>query len=538
MKLNKDKLMYYMNFSNTLHLINKSDAENLFEELSTKLINDDELTNEEQKFLEDFMKNYYPEYIGGELYPYPKYDEKLKPIYKNVASFFIKNLNKNTEGSVTFLQYFYLTQMAKEYNIKPYIYTKEKEYFKKNPNTRAYHSKEPTNHAPIISYNPLFIKNARNESILQLIITGFHELEHEVQESEIQKTKIDDAQALLWAKEFLIRFVVGDIYYKTNYFDIFHERDARDYARKRLKQICIEEKCNYKIPILKEDSYDLNIKHKDVENEKEIIAIDLLDAITNEYIKAYPWLLKEYPVLKTIYNDNGTKKVLPQIRSELEIRMQEEIKKNPEKIQEIKIKYKRLIKNIAKTDNDLQLQYLCEEIAQEISDKKLINLTSIKELLRKRDFCYEDFMERINSRISYLRLLLYKKEVSNSPEYQNLYNELRDTENLKKVVIEYNPKFKEKYNEEQRKLKIKNELDRILEKRVEKYKYTFGKDGTLYAEKQTKEELFDSFKKYLNLLTERTKNPEELDKYIKYLQDVYKDYYDDVEKKKSVPNRM
>ena len=248
----------------------------------------------------------------------------------------MSNIENNSYESVIYLQYYFLIDMCKEYNIKPRIYIGDSEYFKRYPDARAYHTSEiivgvddQKRYVPKICYNPEYMKNNINlKGIIELLNDSFHELEHEVQAMQMKNEKLDNPQALLWAKEFLVRKVVGRVFYDTNYWNVFHERDARDYAFKRIDKVVKEYIDPMKRAVKKEDaSYDPNMVFDNVEIKenksttdssdkgkieyKKESAIDLLDAVSTEYIKAYPYLINDYPVLKNIYTEKGQKKLLP-----------------------------------------------------------------------------------------------------------------------------------------------------------------------------------------------------------------------------------
>lgn len=235
----REKIIQYM--ISSYNSVNEKDAELVLEEIFDKVEKNIALEEQEEKFLNQYFLNYYRYNVGGDLYPYPKYEKKLKPLYKRIADYYTIHQDKNTYESAVFLQYYYLVEMSRDYEIKPFIGIGDEEFFKKRPNACAYHTREQISQyisRPKIIYNPEYINRCvKTKQIIYLIRTGFHELEHEVQNMEIQKVKVENPQAIIWAKEDLARTVVGDIFYDKNYKQYFLERDARYYAQKRIEKI-------------------------------------------------------------------------------------------------------------------------------------------------------------------------------------------------------------------------------------------------------------------------------------------------------------
>ena len=537
---------------NSFIYVNKKEAEQVLETIFEKVEKNIKLEENEEEFLKIYLLEYYPRHVGGDLYPYPKYDEKLKPIYKRIADYYIIHQNKNTYESAVFLQYYFLVQMAKDYKITPFIGVGDEEFFSKNPTTNAYHKKEQiskTTSRPIICYNPEYIKRCVERNQISILInTGFHELEHEVQDIEMQKSKVDNPQAIIWAKECVTRNVVGEVFYDKNYKQYFLERDARHCAIKRTEKLlkdlgCEQYLIQFPDRLKGNDKYDTTIIFKDVENQDdEMLAIDLLESICTNYMKIYySILLKEYPVLTTIYDEKGNKKVLSQIQSELEERKQKEIEKNPKQEQEIIRKYNIMLYEICRTDNDLKMQYMCLDAAflEEEGDEQALKtrMSQITKLSSGRNVSYESFIKRINARLNRLEIEIHKNNDYNSPERNKLVEAEKNTLELKRCVLKYNTEFNEKYTKENIKNQIKQNLERKLERKIEPYKWLIGTEGYVVAQEKTKEELDEQYKEHVKILITKATTREELDKYLGQLTTAYDDLYKQMEESKKVPNR-
>lgn len=499
--------------------LNAKEVETLYEEVSTKMLSGEALSDEEKKFIDDFLGVYYPKAIGGDLYPYPRYDEKLKPMYKKTAEFYLKNINKNTKGSAIFLQYYYLTEMAKEFKMTPIIQIGDNsDYFEKNPDTKAYHMGEYipgiNKVVPKIVYNPKAVEKAlgRPDMVLDLIWYGFHEFEHEVQLLKLKQEKDIDPQALLWAKEHIARSLYGEDYYRINYSNIFYERDAFNYSSERLLSILnsLGLTSTYFKEYLKK--FDLSITQKDTKTKEKVLAIDLLDMIANEGMTKYPAILKKMPVLKVIYDEKGNKKTLPQIEGELNLEKADEIKKDPSQEESINKKYSSLLAGICETDNDLEFQYLCQVAADYYSsnetEKFEETITKIKDLLLKRDLSYEEFSEKVKQRQSVIEreeyLLLHGENGFDTERFNTLDKELKALKRLYDSAMEYNPKFKEAHNAVVMKRKIRDELrKKYHHDPLDVYKYTIGEDGRIVGKQKTKDELFADYRKLIEEALDR-----------------------------------
>ena len=523
--------------SNRQYDVSKVHAEKSFEDIATRFLNNETISASELEYFNTFLGKYYPDNVGGPLYPYPKYDEKLKPIYKDVADFYTKNLNRNTPESVTFLQYFYLTQMSKEYGITPNIIIDE-DYFKNRPNSRAYHTEKYISgirkSIPYVAYNPKFIKAAAEDtlSIPDLLATGFHELEHEIQQLNINNEELTNAQSIIWAKEHIVRTFIGDDYYKLNYKDMFIERDARKISTQRVANIY--KRLGLNVNINDDNEYKLNIMHKKDNDSNDTLAVDLLDILASKVISEKPSLLEKYPVLKNIYDSRGNKKTLSEIQTELFDKCTIEIEKDPSREEELWNKYNDLISKICETDNDLQFQFLCQVAANYYSlnnmDSFNNTVSKINELINKRELSYYEYINKLQSRINELtnikQNLLSSRDSYNRADYVKCIEEIKSTKYLLDAILEYNPKFKEKHNEIVMKRNIKIALTKKLKRNaLDEYRGYISERGIEY-EKKTKEDLYDDYRNNIKKLVDNATSQQELDNDIKNLGLIYSDYID------------
>ena len=518
-------------------LINVQLAEKKFEEVANKFLNKETLSEIEKNYFYKFIGKYYPTKIGGELYPYPKYDEKLKSIYEKVANYFILHLNENTEETIKFLQYFYVAQMSKEYNIKSRICIGGSG-FDKVPEAEAYHRSEQLRSGEVVSnifYNPLSIKKACNNPnyIPQLIVNGFHELEHGIQEIAVSNEQITNAQALIWAKEHIVRKnILGEQYYKVNYYDIFYEKDACDVSNKRM--VDIYKQLGVNVNLSSNYCYDVKTTHRENAESNPVIAVDLLDNLVSKYLIDNPKVLNDFPILKNIYDSNGKKKILTQIQSSLNEQCKEKIKLHPENELEINKENEKLILDICKTDNDLYFQYLCQLAASYYSnndmDKFNETVSQINDLLKKRELSYTNYIKKLNDNIGRLErdienILHGSFSIDDTYNYKNKKNELSATKSLLNSIIEYNPMFKEKHNEVVMKKNIKIELGKKLKHQViDEYKMFATSTGDVIREEKSEEELYEDFRREISELLNVTSSKEEYENDVKNLTTLYRDY--------------
>ena len=490
--------------------INLSEAEKYFEGIFTKVLNNVSISHDEEEYLNKFMRYLYPK-VGGELYPYPRYDEKLKDIYQKASDYYLSHLNKNTEGSIVFLWYFQMNQMSKENNMQPRLAIGH-EKFEKEPQCAAFHTEEVTaiGRFPAVFFNPKIITRCMEDkkNILLLLETSIHELRHAMQHQMVYSSNLNDPQALIWAKEYITRSVIGDSYYNLNYTNIFHERDARYYSRVRMNKVLAGK--GYKFPNVEVDSYNLDVRHKENENSEELLAIDLLDAVSSKTLQSHPDILKYYQVLQNIYNMDGTKKTVPQIELELNTRFEKE-SANGLSGEEINKKAHELLNGICATDNDLRFQYLCQEAANLYDETKTDEfnqvISEIKGLLEQRELSYDEFEMNMKSRIQRLikqrNLILQPKdgERFNQEEYRKISSELSSTKRLLDAAIEYNPKFKEEHNERVMKSKIKQRLSAKIHQTIgDRYNYYATDKGYLEAVHMTPEEENERYRREIEAL--------------------------------------
>lgn len=521
----RDYIMKLMQLPGQVENLQQDDAEELFSEFATKLIAGENLSDDEKKYMDTYMKDYYTRHIGGSLYPYPKYDAKLKPIYKDLSDYYLKNIDKINYNGGIFLLFYHLTRMAKEYKIRPAVAVKDATNFK--PGTRAYHTYDRDGFGNLITqldFNLDSVKSAiENGRIADLINYGFHELEHEVQHLLVDNQELTNPQALLWAKELLAR-AIDESYYDEYYAQTFMERDARDVAKNRTIKIFEENgKTTNLSPFLCENAkYDPNIKFRSKELG-QIVAIDLLDSITTKAIKDRPHILEELPVLKNVYNPNGDKKTFIQIKTEIFAKMNAEIKEHPNMNIPIRVKYYRLLDGIVDTDNNLKLQKYADHITiskqngnqKEVDEGKL----NIEKLMRERDFSYMEFTTSYKKRISELSNKANKQGLT-PDEKVAILKELNQTRDLLNTMLSYNSKFEEEHKKEIEFSKSIDNIRRLLKTTPSAYNF-IASEKEIRAVPKTEEELTEDFEKYSKIIIEKASSPEDAEKNINFLQEYY-----------------
>ena len=503
------------------------------EEVADKLEQSIELTEEEIKSLNAGFRDYRLK-VDNAIYSNNDVKGIDLSVYERIAKYYLKNVSKNTAESLRFLQYYFIYDTCRELELKIIVRVDgEKEHFINNPKSNAFHGTDNSTGRTKIAFNPFLFEKIVSKlkdpkvsedekviSVYSLINTSFHELEHEYQDAQIRKNGISNPQALIWAKEFLTRQVVGSDFYKSNYDNIFHERDARNYASLKTQKIFNK----YYDPDLTlnfndDSSYRLDIQFEDVTTNTTKVAIDLLDGVATESIKADSKLLYKYPVLRTIYTENGKKKLLPQIQSELEVRKLEELSKNPDKEQEIEEKYSKLLSGIIETDHDLQLQSLCQELSKSGLEGRdyMIKVAEINQLMDSVNLSYDDVLYRISTRLHQL-----EKETDRS----KIQEELNGIKLLKKCMLEYVTKFRDKHQNEMVIIDTKKELDDKFGIKIDKYNYTLGQSEVIMTTKNL-DELDNDFFDNMERIKQSGMDKSQIGLYISKLRKVYEIYKQD-----------
>lgn len=532
----KDYIMKLIQLPGQIVNLNPKDVEELFKEFASKLISGENISDDEQKFINTFMKDYYPKFIGGSLYPYPNYDAKLKPIYKELSDYYIKNRDKIDYNSGIFLLFYHLTDMAKEYKIKPTVNVLGAEKFK--PGTLAHHTYNIDGFGRLITqldFNVDAVKSSiTNGKIENLINYGLHELEHEVQHIKVNDQNLTDPQALLWGKELLVR-EVDESYYDDYYKNTFMERDARDVAKNKTIKIFEENGETVELtPFLCENAkYDPNIKFSS-KKLGSIVAIDLLESITTKEIKEHPEKLEEFPVLKNIYNPNGDKKTFIQIKTEIFKKMNDEIKEHPSMDIHIRAKYFKLLNGIIETDNNLKLQKYADDIAiaKRNGNKNEVQegQSNIETLMKERTFSYMEFTSNYKKRMAELSNKANKQGIK-VDEKIAIFKELQQTGQLLRTMLEYNTVFAEKHKEEIEYTHSIDNIRRLLNTTPSAYNY-IASEKEIRAVPKTEEELTADFENNCNIIRERAKSQEEADRNIQFLQEYYTKLRNELKNKK------
>lgn len=509
--------------------ISSKEAEALVEPIIKKLTHHFSISSLEKEYLELFLQRIYPR-IGGELYPYPVYDEKLKQMYSDLVDWYMINRQTLTVASVKFLLYYYVTQISKENNIKPYVVF-DNEYFKSRPGANAYYRREITGigQVPYLGFNPDTIRQiVDNPDLLPTIIAaGFHEIQHELDMQEVLSEDITHPQAILWAKEYIAKQVLGTQYYILNYTNIFFERNASLKAYQRTKKIF--DKYGIVLADMENINYDLTITQKENESAKDMLAVDLLDMITTDYINSNYGEVGPYKILSNVYNSNGIKKTLPQIRSELDRKVSQKSRESGEPESLIQLKNMNLLAGICQTDNDLLFQFLCEKAAQyyHMNSKDMFDSTvkRIEELLSTRDMSFVYFTQQMYSRITQLEIML-SKPISDKVEYHRLLEELKSTRFILDAAREYNPKFKEAHNTSTMKYNIRRELTKLLGKNVGSPDHVSVTHNGVIRKPKTEQEMFEEYREFMTELVNKSLNDDMKKNYEDEIKLLYSDFID------------
>lgn len=170
------------------------------------------------------------------------------------------------------------------------------------------------------------IQSGGLDSVVENLITLFHELRHVKQDTDKKNGKINHKKYMM-VKEDVLQDLDPD-YYDVNYKKIYEEIDARVSAAKeayhflktlplpqsvkeREKFVQVLERLN-KIIEREKNFYLRALSKKYMGNEEADIEL-YFDTV----IKEHPEKLEEYPILKVEYNEDGSRKSILQIFKEL-----------------------------------------------------------------------------------------------------------------------------------------------------------------------------------------------------------------------------
>ena len=534
----------YMNIEN-------NDIKTCFSKIVDKITSNQKLDEQEEIFFDLYIDYYKWAGVKGK-------NKVLTEDHERLTQFFMRNPEIMNETAGKFVMVFFYHQMVFDYR----IYSDLK-FYSEESRTAGFHHLGSANFS-VINVNINDIDNdIKNNGMLNVINTVFHELEHARQKMQVLDEDLVDPQAILWAKEYLAWRVIGNMFYmeksgdEINYQDNFLERDARDYAKKRVldvKEKYCDANKNYNIASfrLKNAKYDTSVKHIDKENNKEVLAIDLLDAIACEYIKAYPKELLEgmrerltipeelrngFPVLKNIFDEKGNKKNIVQIQYEQEKRRQEKITKNPEKEEEINKLYSTMVAKIAKTDNDLLIQFLCMEADKCKADKDDIGLSSkitqINKIMKDRDILLDEYIENINKRIKELEK---ESKDTKAANHKEIFNELLNTRSLLSCLVKYNKKFRQQHNEKLIEERYIKEISQQTGVNISDKNMFIGStdselDGSVLVEDKSLDDLKMDYREAKKKLEQADLSPEAYKEYKQFMDRKFSDYMEKASQK-------
>ena len=508
---------------------NKKDIQKYFDEVVDKVVNNIQLEEVDKEFLKAYLQNYYFHMDGGKWFIVNPWN-RLTESHKKLAKYLVSNNELLDMDYTRYLIFYFCSMMSEDYNIRPYIEFESEEFNDPNGpafNDLAYHTVNDYG-MPVIAFNPRFINMIIKEhEVKSLINACFHELEHEVQNIRIKSPTLIDAQSLIWAKEKIMHRYV-DNYYKLNYMDVFYERDARYYAANRTEEVLREygnpnKKYYSWLDNIKPSPFSRNVKHIRPGDNKEELAVDLLDMMASDMIKKYPGLLKKHSVLYAIYNQDGTKKNIIQINNELDIQKQNEIAKNPDKASEISEKYKKLLQDIAKSDHDLLMQYYCVEADDYAKDNNQvalkIRITRINDITKIVNESYEEFEARIKHRIKVLGLVK-----PGDPRFTKAAEEKHACAELLANMLKYNQEFKRKHDEIELNKKYKREIERIVKKELTDKYGVFGSGeyaGSIILYDKSNNEIINEYYEFKKKIMEAELDSDTRDNYLEYLTNLY-----------------
>ena len=518
---------YYKLRINNYIYADKNNIQSAFFSLINKLQKNIKLTEKEKKFFDDYQMYYYPKYIGNNLL-YTKIEKKVLSPYKKLFQYYLKNFNNVNKASVYFMIYFLCSEMMDDLKINVNLsIVYDDKNFKDNNNLISYFKpNKKGNNNIYFNGNVIESKLSNYNEFLYFIICCYHELEHEVQEVLMNDEKIENAQALIWAKEKISLNYIRRNYYNENYHNVFFEKDAINYSILRMSKWFEDSSVFNNIKSQKYLEYDLNLKYNDPRNNNQVIAVDLMDIVAGEVISKKSELINKYPILKNIYNFDGSKKLYSEIESSLRKRMKNEILKYPKHTSEIIRKYNKLASEISKTDNELYIQKLCLDAYECEKEHKDKSLNQILNLLNKktneRKIVFDDLMNRIDNRLNFL-----SKFVCNDA----VLTEINRTKLLQECLLKYNQEFKQKYKELEEDNNIKVIIEKITKHSLDKYKLdTFSNKNKIVL--MSKEELNKEEQEILSELEKSDLTKEDLKLYLEYVKNKYELFKSELEEDK------
>ena len=483
------------------HRINEDkmikDSIKLFGDIvNNKIIKGIPLSELENSFKIVMLSNFFNE--GGR-YSCQK-PKNIESPFKELAGYYLNNFNKLDYDETVFCMYYLLGMYVKEYNLKiQYVsFSEDSTSFDevdKDGNKRnvafAVHNNDSSTKAAIIRFNPKlineYIKN-HNPFLLEAML---HELRHEYQKDLIDSFIIRDPQSIIWLREKIVRDVLGNKFYETNYFDIFHERDARYYSlyylEKYLKELGVANNiCD--LSKNKKDGFDISVKHvnTDLNNyptDVNLTAVDTLDVLSTAIMKDSnyrKYCFRKYPLVKSIYREDGSKKPLFEVYKNLDKRCIDEISKGKEDSKDIKIRYSKLKVDLAKIDSDYYFQYLCMKVYdnKSMGRDNVANtyVAQIEILLKRRELSYDLCIGNLERYIINIEIELSKSkfDLSTINKDRELREEILRLKGIKRIMMDLNSSFINESREKHKNRDIQVMISKYTGESLSLYDYTIG----------------------------------------------------------------
>lgn len=264
--------------------------------------------------------------------------------------------------------------------------------------------------------------NQRMDGCKKIVHTILHEIQHHRQ--YIMSTReVSSKEALQFGKDYAVNRILGKQYYQSNYSEFGLENDANEVAeRKEIESIGYDKQKNIdmlKHKIIKSTAqYEVkNIKGSNgqIYDIKKQDREELVDKVLDREIciNKNIELLNKYPILKKVYNMDGTKKGTKQLIEEMKSEKKEILQNHWLSKEE----YKQAINN-------------SEDMYLDIIYKSLLNTTrtQLNQINKK------DLNEVLNKMESKFESEAYEL-IEAGEKYKNLQNEVNDSESHMKEQV-------------------------------------------------------------------------------------------------------
>lgn len=419
------------------------------------------------------------------------YDELLKWCSENKDTMNLKDYNEfrlynalinelfqfrigkmNREETSIFIKFF-ATKLACELKIDDKVSIevldkeKYKEQFKGNIKDTAQgicvHNEDGTH---TVTYNVSEIeKNINGGTNIKLLAglqTVFHEIRHAFQNVAISQDGIYNKSLYIMAMESVIK-ANNSKFYEENYDNLLLENDA-DKAGLQLALSTIKEK-NPKLYTFsqagieeKMKEYDNNFYDSDmVIFGSKASAIKALDAFVEVFVSKNPEILKQYPILKVAYKENGERKDILQMLQERETLLTKKTKDRIDELYQIALNQRFFTPEEGKGTKD-ELEKLDKWIEETGTDDEFI-YDLIRFRLDRSELTEEEKQQYIDEEKGKAKRISKKKQNISSMSEQEWLEEMQSCYSESAKIENYAGKQKQIIKDISEQLRKKDEKE-------------------------------------------------------------------------------